>query len=189
MNDQERRQAWREPDGFAKAADQEKPKRSWEDRMRDSILIKNTGSDPITLEGLDGIGRQVAPGESVEYIRRPVVPPPDPKVVKEILDAEGPEPTGMLTGGPSEVPIFLRGMRSPLFVQLALGFYTQIDFQPPPYPAQREICAMMVKLGMIKEDPVEKATIMHYVPVHEALKAYVDALCRVPTPVRRWVIP
>lgn len=176
----ETRDRWREPDGFAKAADAEKPKsdRSWEDRLRDSILITNTGKHPITLMGLDGVGRQVAPGDSVEYRR------------------EGEEePVGMLTGGPAEIPNFKSmgtcdfDAHSPLFITLAIGFYTQIDYQPPPFPAQKAICTEMMQLGLIKEDPVAGARVMHYVPVHEALKVYVDALCRVPLPVKRWVMP
>lgn len=170
----ETRDRWREPDGFAKAADAEKPKsdRSWEDRLRDSILITNTGAHPITLMGLDGVGRQVGPGDSVEFRR----------------DEE--EPTGQLTGGPAEVPGFgFIDAHSPLFITLAIGFYTQIDYQPPPFPAQKAICTEMMQLGLIKEDPVAGARVMHYVPVHEALKVYVDALCRVPLPVKRWVMP
>lgn len=143
----ERRQAWRETDGFAKASDQVSGhggRVNWEERVKRSV-------------------------------------------VRDV------EPLGQMTGGPGESPlsqlnrIYVR--HSPLFLQMALGFYTQVDYQPPPFPAQREICEYMVQIGLIKEDPVEGAMIMHYVPVHEALKTYVDALCRVPLPVKRWVMP
>lgn len=153
--------------------------RSWDDRVRDSILITNTGDKPITLMGLDGVGRHVEPGDSFEYVRAP-----DPKVVEEILDAE---PAGQTEALMANELIPMR--RTPLFVELALGFHTLAGYQPPPFPAQREICRQMVKLGLLKEDPVEGARHSHYVPVVAALEIYVNALLEVPLPVKRWVMP
>lgn len=104
------------------------------------------------------------------------------------------EPVGQLTGGSGEVPnqysnTLIVQRRSPLFMSMALGFHTQLDYQPVPYPAQREICEQMVKLGLLRHDPVDGSRFMHYVPVQEALRIYVEALCNVPLPVKRWVMP
>lgn len=125
----ERRQAWRESDGFAKASDGMK------------VPAAGQAENPL-----------------VRFHTKPEV--------------------GMSLG-----------WRAPLFIQVALGFHTQLDYQPPPYPAQREICEQMVKLGLLRHDPVDGASTMHYVPVTEALRVYVDALCSVPLPVKRWVMP
>lgn len=142
MNDQERRQAWRETDGFAKASDTARGR-------------FDTASGDIN-------------------------PLKDPRARAE-GQAENP-----LVRYHSET--YALG-RSPLFIQIALGFYTQLDYQPPPFEAQRRICEEMVRLGLLRHDPVDGATYPHFVAVHESLKIYVEALCSVPLPVKRWVMP
>ena len=112
-DDIERRNQWRETDGFAKAG--EMVGKSFHERMQESVVL-----------------------------------------------------------GQANTLIVQR--RSPLFVSMALGFHTQLDYQPVPYPAQREICEQMVKLGLLRHDPVDGAQFMHYVPVQEALRIYVEAL-------------
>lgn len=192
----ESRERWREPDGFAKAAEPatHRTDRSWEDRLRDSILITNTGKDPIKLVGLDGVGRQVEPGDSVEYVRQEV-PPPDPKVVKEILDEE--EPTGQLTGGSSEVSLgnSLSIMhRSPLFVTMTLAIYTG---------GQRELDDMVRQFGhredsnpqkeviqaLINAEILERSGTRVLIASHMALELYARSVGAVRLPVRRWVSP
>jgi hypothetical protein len=79
-------------------------------------------------------------------------------------------------------------MVSPLFIEIALHYHCRVDdfdLERFSAPAVQEALQSLVKAGLLerggKFQPV-------YVPT-EGLKVWVDAICSVPFPQRRWMIP
>lgn len=79
-------------------------------------------------------------------------------------------------------------MRSPLFIELALWYYTTPGDHPSVLqgaPAYREAVLEMVHLELLdqtrNEDVIYRST--------EGMRVYVNALCKVRTPEKRWTIP
>ena len=75
---------------------------------------------------------------------------------------------------------------SPLFIEIALHYH----YSPGPWPgelmhdAQRNIHNELLGRGMIERGPDGQ-----WRAVDEPLRLYAEALCNVPTPVHKWIMP
>jgi hypothetical protein len=75
---------------------------------------------------------------------------------------------------------------SPLKIEILLHYYYSPHDHSSASPAHREAYDEFVKLGLLR---VSAKPGIVYEGNAEALRIYVYALCAVPLPERRWVIP
>jgi len=82
-------------------------------------------------------------------------------------------------------PVF----RTPVFIEIALHYWTTPGDHPMvqagTHRMYEEIAEFMVQAGMLTKS--EKLGVLY--ESTEALGVYIGALCEVPLPVQRWVIP
>jgi hypothetical protein len=80
-------------------------------------------------------------------------------------------------------------MRSPLFIEVALWYYTTSLEHPSikeRAPAYLEAAYQMVDIGLLTVEENEDGRTFS---ATDGMPVYVTALCEVPTPVKCWVIP
>ena len=87
-------------------------------------------------------------------------------------------------------------LHSPLAITIALHYWAHREryaWREPEHAgsiAVAEIKEALVKHGLLRSLPSRPDhTSADYEPVEDGMSVYVDALCAVPWPVKKWVIP
>jgi hypothetical protein len=81
--------------------------------------------------------------------------------------------------------------RSPATIEMALKFWHTHGYNPyDDSDHHRNTIKQFLEVGLIVPNPKAREDFQPlYLPVHEALRIYIDALCAVNYPVQRWVMP
>ena len=76
---------------------------------------------------------------------------------------------------------------TPLGIEILMHYCTRgVDFERMDAPACRDTIANFVKLGLLsKEAPCDRLPIYF---ATDGARLYLETLCKVPLPVRKWVI-